>query len=156
MARIVAVTSLRPLIPIAAAAALLAGCGSSGSSGSSDNSGGSSGGGSSSSSLTAQVKNAKGEVQGNKVVASSDVKVGGKPGTHLTLKWNLVDAVSGVRASEEDEIAKRFVTTADVKDETVNVTSKLPVPTDYIVHFALYAPDGSYLSSADSKVFTVH
>ena len=153
MARIDAVTSLRPLIPIAAAAALLAGCGSSGSSG---NSGGSSGGGSSSSSLTAQVKSAKGEVQGNKVVASSDVKVGGKPGTHLTLKWNLVDAVSGVRASEEDEIAKRFVSTADVKDETVNVTSKLPVPTDYIVHFALYAPDGSYLSSADSKVFTVH
>jgi hypothetical protein len=155
MARIDAVTSLRPLIPLAAAAALLAGCGSSGSSGSSDNAGGSSGGGGSSS-LTAQVKNAKGEVQGNKVVASSDVKVGGKPGTHLTLKWNLVDAVSGVRASEEDEIAKRFVTTADVKDETVNVTSKLPVPTDYIVHFALYAPDGSYLSSADSRVFTVH
>jgi hypothetical protein len=148
----VAVTSLRPLIPIAAAVALLAGCGSSGSSSSSDTSGG----GGSSSSLTAQVRSAHGEVQGNKVVASSDVKVGGKPGTRLTLKWNLVDAVSGVRASEEDEIAKRFVTTANVKDETVNVTGKLPVPTDYIVHFALYAPDGSYLSSADSKVFTVH
>jgi hypothetical protein len=150
----VAVTSLRPLIPIAAAVALLAGCGSSGPSSSSDTSG--SGGGGSSSSLTAQVKSAQGEVQGNKIVASSDVKVGGKPGTRLTLKWNLVDAVSGVRASEEDEIAKRFVTTAAVKDETVNVTGKLPVPTDYIVHFALYAPDGSYLSSADSKVFTVH
>lgn len=147
-------TSLRPLILVAATAALLAGCGSSGSSGSSDTSGSSSGGGSSS--LTAQVKNAKGAVEGNKVVASSDVKIGGKAGEHLTLKWNLVDAVSGVRASEEDEIAKRFVTTANVQDETVNVTSKLPVPTDYIVHFALYAPDGSYLSSADSKVFTVH
>ena len=149
MARIEVVTSLRPLIPLAAAVAILAGCGSSSSSSSSDTSG-------SSSSLTAQVKSAKGAVEGNKVVASSDVKVGGKPGTHLTLKWNLVDAVSGVRASEEDEIAKRFVTTATVQDETVNVTSKLPVPTDYIVHFALYAPDGSYLSSADSKVFTVH
>ncbi len=149
-------TSLRPLLPIAAAVVILAGCGSSSSSsGSSDTSGSSSSGGSSSS-LTAQVKNAKGAVEGNKVVASSEVKVGGKPGTRLTLKWNLVDAVSGVRASEEDEIAKRFVTTANVQDETVNVTGKLPVPTDYIVHFALYAPDGSYLSSADSKVFTVH
>jgi hypothetical protein len=151
MARIEDVT-LRHLIPIAAAVALLAGCGSSGSSSSSDTSGG----GQSSSSLVAKVKSAHATVQGKKIAASSDVKVGGKPGTHLTLKWNLVDAVSGVRASEEDEIAKRFVTTADVQDETVNVTGPLPVPTDYIVHFALYAPDGSYLSSADSDVFTVH
>jgi hypothetical protein len=154
MARIDAVTSLRPLIPVAAAVAILAGCGSNSSSSSSGTTGSSSGGGSSS--LTAEVNNAKASVEGNKVVASSDVKIGGKPGTKLTLKWNLVDAVSGVRASEEDEIAKRFVTTSTVKDETVNVTGKLPVPTDYIVHFALYAPDGSYLSSSDSKVFTVH
>ena len=151
MARIEAVTSLRPLLPIAAAVALLAGCGSS-SSGSS----GSSSGGQTSSSLVADVQSAQATVQGNKIAASSDVKVGGKPGSHLTLKWNLVDAVSGVRASEEDEIAKKFVTTAQVVKETVNVTGPLPTPTDYIVHFALYAPDGSYLSSADSKVFTVH
>jgi len=150
MARIEAVTSLRPLIPIAAAVALLAGCGSSSGSDSSGSSG------QTSSSLVAKVDNATANVQGKKVVASSEVKVGGKPGTHLTLKWNLVDAVSGVRASEEDEIAKTFVTTTDVKKETVNVTGPLPVPTDYIVHFALYAPDGSYLSSADSDVFTVH
>jgi hypothetical protein len=148
MARIGAVTSLRPLIPLAAAVALLAGCGSSSSGGS--------GSGQTSSSLVADVQSAQGTVQGKKIAASSDVKVGGKPGTHLTLKWNLVDAVSGVRASEEDEIAKKFVTTADVVKETVNVTGPLPVPTDYIVHFALYAPDGSYLSSADSKVFSVH
>jgi hypothetical protein len=151
MARIGAVTSLRPLIPLAAAVAVLAGCGSSGSSSSGD-----SGSSQTSSSLVADVQSAQATVQGKKIAASSDVKVGGKPGTHLTLKWNLVDAVSGVRASEEDEIAKRFVTTADVVKETVNVTGPLPVPTDYIVHFALYAPDGSYLSSADSKVFTVH
>jgi hypothetical protein len=42
-----------------------------------------------------------------------------------------------------------------VKDETATISFKLPVPTDYLVHFALYAPDGSYLSSSDSDVFTV-
>ena len=31
-----------------------------------------------------------------------------------------------------------------------------PTPTDYLVHFVLYAPDGSYLDSSDTDVFTVH
>ena len=35
--------------------------------------------------------------------------------------------------------------------------SKLsPTPTDYLIHFALYGPDGTYLASSDSDVFTVH
>jgi hypothetical protein len=134
-----------------ALAATAASCGSSGSSKSSNGDTGRT-----SKSLVANVTNASAKVAGKKVVASAKVEEGGKPGQHLELKWGLVDAVSGVRASEQDEVAARYVTTADVKDATATVSFKLPVPTDYLVHFALYAPDGSYLSSSDSDVFTVH
>lgn len=143
--------SLRLLAPCFALVLIAAGCGG----GSSSSNGGSSGGGKKSSSLVVDVSHATAQVEGGKVVASAKVKEGGKPGTHLELKWGLVDAVSGVRASEQDQVAARYVTTNAVKDVTATVHFKLPVPTDYIVHFALYAPDGSYLASADSDVFTV-
>lgn len=127
----------------------VAGCGSSSSS-----SGGSSGG-QTASKLTVSVKNAKAEFSNGKVHASVEVKEGGHPGQHLTLRYGLVDAVSGVRASEEEQVAARYVTTSEVRQHEESVTIAKPVATDYIVHFALYAPDGSYLASADSDVFTV-
>jgi hypothetical protein len=73
----------------------------------------------------------------------------------VTLRYGLVDAVSGTRASEEEELAARYVTTSAVKKVTETVTIPKPTPTDYIVHFVLYGPDGSYLDSSDSDVFTV-
>lgn len=145
--------SLRTLVPCFALVLVAAGCGGGGSANGSN--GGSSGGGKKSSSLVVDVSHATAQVEGNKVVATAKVKEGGKPGTHLELKWGLVDAVSGVRASEQDEVAARYVTTSSVQNVTATVRFKLPVPTDYIVHFALFAPDGSYLASSDSDVFTV-
>ena len=32
---------------------------------------------------------------------------------------------------------------------------KPDTPTDYLLHVVLYGPDGSYLASSDSPVFTV-
>ena len=144
---------IRPshVVLVAALAITAAGCGSSGSN--STNASGDTG--KTSTSLVAKVTDAKAQVEGKKVVASAKVEQGGKPGEHLELKWGLVDAISGVRASKQDEVAAKYVTTSEVKDETATISFKLPVPTDYLVHFALYAPDGTYLSSSDSDVFTV-
>lgn len=103
-----------------------------------------------------KVSNAKASVQGSKVVASADVEEGGHPGEKLTLRYGLVDAVSGVRASQEEQIVARYTTTSQVKKVTETVTFPKPTPTDYLVHFVIYAPDGSYLASADSDVFTVN
>jgi hypothetical protein len=108
-----------------------------------------------SSSLVAKVSNPKASFDGSKITASADVEVGGHPGSKVTLRYGLVDAVSGTRASEEEELAARYVTTAAVKKVTETVTIPKPTPTDYIVHFVLYGPDGSYLASTDSDVFTV-
>jgi hypothetical protein len=108
-----------------------------------------------SSSLVAKVSHAKASYDAGKITASVDVEEGGDPGKKLTLRYGLVDAVSGTRASESEEIAARYVTTSQVKKVTETVTIPKPTPTDYLVHFVLYAPDGSYLSSSDSDVFTV-
>jgi hypothetical protein len=125
---------------------VLAGCGSS--------SGGSSGG-HKTKSLSVKVDHAKADFVGGKITASVHVSEGGRPGEHLTLRYGLVDAVSGVRASEAEKLAARYTTTSTVEDHDVTVKIAKPVPTDYLVHFALYAPDGSYLASDDSNVFTV-
>lgn len=133
---------------LAAAVALIAsGCGSSG--------GSPGGGGPKTTSLVTDVSHATAGVKGKEVVASVQVKEGGHAGEHLSLRWGLVDAVSGVRSSEQEELAASYVTTSTVKTATATIHFKLPTPTDYLVHFALYAPDGSYLASADSQVFTV-
>jgi hypothetical protein len=142
------VRSFPTLLGLAAAVALIAsGCGSSGGSGSS--------GGQKTTSLVTDVSHATAGVKGKEVVASVQVKEGGHAGEHLSLRWGLVDAVSGVRSSEQEELAASYVTTSTVKTATATIHVKLPTPTDYLVHFALYAPDGSYLASADSQVFTV-
>lgn len=134
--------------------AALAACG--GGSGSSSSSGGTSTTSAGpASSLVAKVSNAKASFKGSKIVASADVEEGGHPGERLTLRYGLVDAVSGTRASKSEQVVARYVTTSQVKTVTETISIPKPTPTDYLVHFVLYAPDGSYLASSDSDVFTV-
>jgi hypothetical protein len=132
---------------------LVTGCG--GSKSSSSSSSGSSTTSASGGTLVTDVSHAKVDASGNPVVATVTVKVGGKAGEHLVLHWGLVDAVSGVRASDQEEVAARYTTTRSVETHEVTIKFKRPVPTDYLVHFSLDAPDGSFLSSADSDVFTI-
>ena len=50
----------------------------------------------------------------------------------------------------------RYTTTAAVSRKDVSIRFRKPdTPTDYLLHFVLYGPDGSYLASSDSPVFTV-
>jgi hypothetical protein len=132
---------------LAALLAFLAGCGGSGGSAT-----GASGGGS----LVTKVQNASAKVEGASVVGTVKVTEGGKPGEHLTLRFGLVDAVSGVRASESERLAAKYATTSAVESHDVTVRFAKPTPTDYLLHFALYGSDGSYLASSDSDVFAVH
>jgi hypothetical protein len=139
------------VIVLVALLALVAGCGGGGgsnASGSQDSSGGGS--------LVTKVQNASAKVEGASVVGTVKVTEGGKPGEHLTLRWGLVDAVSGVRASESERLAAKYTTTSAVESHDVTVRFAKPTPTDYLLHFALYGPDGSYLASSDSDVFAVH
>jgi hypothetical protein len=143
------------VIVLAALLVLAAGCGSSGGSNASssgDSTTQASGGGS----LVTKVQNASASVQGNSVVSTVKVTEGGKSGEHLTLRWGLVDAVSGVRASESERLAAKYTTTSSVESHDVTIHFAKPTPTDYLIHFALYGGDGSYLASTDSDVFTVH
>ena len=106
--------------------------------------------------LVTKVEHAKAMVEGKSIVATVKVTEGGKPGEHLSLRYGLVDAVSGVRASQEEQLAKRYTTTATVTSEDVSIRFPKPgTPTDYLLHFVLYGPDGSYLASSDTDVFTV-
>ena len=142
-------------IPICAIVLALgaAGCGSSGSKSTSGTTGTTASAGGS---LVTKVQHASAKVEGKSVVATVKITEGGKPGEHLTLRWGLVDAVSGVRASESEVLAAKYTTTASVDTHDVSIHFPKPTPTDYLVHFALYGSDGSYLSSADTDVFTVH
>ena len=142
------------VIVLCALLAFVAGCGGSGSGSGSGSSGsqGSSGGGN----LVTKVEHASATVEGKSVVGTVKVTEGGKPGEHLTLRWGLVDAVSGVRASESERLAAKYTTTASVDSHDVTIRFAKPTPTDYLIHFALYGPDGTYLASSDSDVFTVH
>jgi hypothetical protein len=139
------------VIMLGALLVLVAGCGG-GSSASSSGGTQAAGGGS----LVTKVQHASVTVQGTSVVSTVKVTEGGKAGEHLTLRWGLIDAVSGVRASESERLAAKYTTTASVTTHDVTVHFAKPTPTDYLVHFALYGPDGSYLASTDSDVFTVH
>jgi hypothetical protein len=123
-----------------------AGCGSGGAGSSSGNSSG----------LVAKVSHAEASVSGGNVDASADVKEGGKPGERLTLRYGLVDAISGVRASKEEQLVASYTTTRSVESKTAKIHFKTPTNgSAFLVHFALYAPDGSWLSSSDSPVFNV-
>src|SRR5436853_3113180 len=124
------------LVAALAAAAAAAGCGGSGNSSS----------GGSASSLVAKVQHADATVEGRSVVATVKVTEGGQPGRRLALRYGLVDAVSGTRASQDERLIAHYTTTATVTKK--DVTIKFPKPgtaTDYLLHFVLYGPDGSYL-----------
>jgi hypothetical protein len=138
------------LAAVAVLALVASGCG-----GSNSSSGSSGGSGGSSSSLTARVSSAKGKIEKGEIVGSVKVKLGGgTPGKHYTLQWGVIDAVSGVRASDEELVAARYTTTSKVESHDVTVEQKIPGGTTaYLVHFVLNGPDGSYVSSADSSVF---
>jgi hypothetical protein len=125
--------------------------------------GGSSGSNSSGASTTAaagqlvtKVEHASAKVEGGSIVGTVKVTEGGDPGQHLALRYGLVDAVSGVRASQDERLAAKYKTTSSVVSKDVTVRFAKPdTPTDYLMHFVLYGPDGSYLASSDSDVFTV-
>jgi hypothetical protein len=136
------------VIVLCALLALVAGCGGSGSSSGSQ---GSSAGGN----LVTKVEHASATVEGKSIVGTVKVTEGGKAGERLTLRWGLVDAVSGVRASESERLAAKYTTTTSVDSHDVTIRFARPTPTDYLIHFALYGPDGTYLASSDSDVFTV-
>ena len=114
------------------------------------------GGGNSSkpTSLTGTVSKSKAELTATSVVATTRVRVGGAPGTRVTLKWGLVDSLSG-RASVQDRVAKRFTTTSEMVTHDVVVRFPKPaIPSHYIVNFALFGPDG-LLDSGDTGEFIV-
>jgi hypothetical protein len=143
----------RLLLPVALLA-LAAGCGGSGDSNATGTQAQTTTG-AGGSSLIKKVEHATATVEGNTVVGTVKVTEGGRPGEHLTLRYGLVDAVSGVRASESERLAAKYTTTASVESKDVTVRFPKPTPTDYLIHFALYGSDGSYLASADTDVFTV-
>lgn len=131
--------------------ALAAGCG--GSSGNKNSSGTPAG---ASGALVTKVEHASAKVEGASIVGTVKVTEGGKPGERLSLRYGLVDAVSGVRASQAERLAATYTTTTAVDSKDVTVRFPKPnTPTDYLMHFVLYGPDGSYLASSDSDVFTV-
>jgi hypothetical protein len=128
-------------------ALVLAACGSSG--------GPSNGGGPAKdgSRLVAAVSNPKVQTTGNAIVASAQIRVGGAVGKRLTLEWGLVDALLGSE-SQEERVIRRYVTTRNVVTDTESV--RIPrrlANTPLLVHFVIYAPDGSYLASADTPTF---
>jgi len=140
----------RVLLLTATLLAVLSGCGGSGN-------GAAPGGGSpKASKLVAKVEHATAKVEGASIVGTAKVTEGGRPGERLSLRYGLVDAVSGVRASQEERLAAKYTTTASVRSKDVSIRFPKPdTPTDYLLHVVLYGPGGSYLASSDSAVFTV-
>jgi hypothetical protein len=142
------VTVLRNLALGAALALALAACG-----GGSDAGGGSSGSGKGANGLVAKVAKAHVKVTSGTAVATTKISVGGAPGRHVTLQWGLIDALQGGE-SQAEKVVHRYVTTGPVKsyDETI----RIPMKTIFgpsLVHFVLYGPDGSFLSSSDTPTF---
>jgi hypothetical protein len=141
------VSSFRVVL-IASLALALAACGGSGSSS------GGSGGSASQGKLVTSVSDAKVKtLPSGAVVASTTVKVGGEAGKRLTLEWGLVDALQG-NESQTERVVRRYVTTPAVTthEESITVPAK-QVVSPLLVHFVLYAPDGTYLSSSDTPTF---
>lgn len=140
-----------PLILLVALGVTVTGCGAGGGS----NSAGAQNSGAAGT-LVTRVEHASAKVDGTSIVGTVKVTEGGKPGEHLALRYGLVDAVSGVRASQEERLAAKYTTTGSVDSKDVTIRFPKPdTPTDYLLHFVLYASDGSYLASSDSDVFTV-
>jgi hypothetical protein len=103
--------------------------------------------------LVAEVSSAKADEGADGVTASTKVKVGGLPGTKVTLEYGLVDALLGSE-SETEKVVHRYVTTKKVVEDTQMVhVPKRVINSPLLVHFVLYGPDGRYLASADTPEF---
>jgi hypothetical protein len=142
------VTTLRNVVLGLLLTVALAACG-----GASDSAGGSSGSGKGAGGLIAKVAKAQVKVTNGTVVATTTITVGGVAGKHVLLEWGLIDALQGSE-SQAEKVIRRYVTTTAVK--TYPETLRIPMKTilqPSLVHFVLYAPDGSFLSSSDTPEF---
>lgn len=104
--------------------------------------------------LVTGLSDAKVDVKGKLVTASVKAEYGGKPGHTFVLRMGLVDAVSGVRASQGERVIARVTTTPGVVTKTYSTTFNPKTPTDYIVHWAFSTPQGVFVAGTDSGVFT--
>ena len=121
--------------------------------GSSDSSGGSSGSGKGANGLIAKVAKAQVKVANGTAVATTTITVGGVAGKPVVLQWGLIDALQGGE-SQAERVIHRYVTTKAIKTYPASV--RVPMKTIFnpsLVHFVLYAPDGSFLSSSDTPEF---
>lgn len=127
----------------------LAACGS----GSGDSSGASSGSGKGAGGLVAKMAKAQVKITSGTAVATTTISVGGVAGQHVTLQWGLIDALQGAE-SQAEKVIHRYTTTVAVKPypETIRVPLK-SISNPSLVHFVLYGPDGSFLSSSDTPDF---
>jgi hypothetical protein len=142
------VTTVRNLALGLVLVTALAACG-----GASDSGGGSSGSGKGANGLIAKVARANVTITNGVAVASTKITVGGVAGQHVVLQWGLIDALQGGE-SQAEKVIHRYVTTRAVKSYPESV--RIPMKTIYnpsLVHFVLYAPDGSFLSSSDTPDF---
>jgi hypothetical protein len=143
------VNALRNLVLGALFVTLLAACAG----GSSENGAGSSGSGKGAGGLIAKVAKAKVKVANGTASATTTITVGGVAGKHITLEWGLIDALQGDE-SQAEIVLHRYVSTTALK--TYPVTLRIPMKKilqPSLVHFVLYAPDGSFLSSSDTDTF---
>jgi hypothetical protein len=143
------VTGLRNLALGTVLVLALAACGG----GSSDSGGGSSGSGKGAGGLIAKVAKAHVKVTSGTAVATTTITVGGVAGKHVTLQWGLIDALQGGE-SQAEIVIHRYATTKAVKsyDEAIRIPMKT-IFNPSLVHFVLYGPDGSFLSSSDTPTF---
>jgi hypothetical protein len=130
---------------------LLAACGSNGRGG--DAGGGSSGSGKGAGGLVAKVAKAKVTITNGTAVARTTITVGGVAGKHVTLQWGLIDALQGGE-SQAEIVLHRYTSTLANKQYPAVVRLKLStIFNPSLVHFVLYGPDGSFLSSSDTPDF---
>jgi hypothetical protein len=129
----------------------LTACGSNGRGG--DAGGGSSGSGKGANGLVAKVAKAHVKVTKGTAVATTTISVGGVAGKHVTLEWGLIDALQGGESQAEVTL-HRYVSTPTVKSYPAVVRIKMnTIYNPSLVHFVLYGPDGSFLSSSDTNDF---
>jgi hypothetical protein len=145
------VLSLRSLTLGAILVLVVAACGSNGRGG--DAGGGSSGSGKGAGGLIAKVAKASVKVTNGTAVATTTITVGGVAGKHVTLEWGLIDALQGSE-SQAEIVLHRYASTLAVKQYPAVVRIKMKtILNPSLVHFVLYGPDGSFVSSSDTSDF---
>lgn len=144
-------STLRSITLAALLVLAVAACGSNGRGG--DAGGGSSGNGKGAGGLTAKVAKARVTVANGTAVATTRITIGGVAGKHVTLQWGLVDALQGGE-SKAEVVLHRYTSTLAVKQYPAVVRIKMKTIYDpSLIHFVLYGPDGSFLSSSDTADF---